>query len=122
LIALILITTTLMTLILAVKDAPVEEITQLPSGLPRNQRRRLKSIARRISQPNSFRAGCPRSRAFRDLGWGLKPSQQTRQLHFITFGYYHRDRLPGTEQARNTFVSALGRVRMLWLLRGRHVV
>jgi hypothetical protein len=32
-----LITTTLIPLIPAVKDAPVEEFTELPSGLPRNQ-------------------------------------------------------------------------------------
>jgi putative transposase len=45
------------------------------------------------------------------MPWGLKRYQQTRQLHFITFTCYHRASLLATEQARNTFVSALERVR-----------
>jgi putative transposase len=45
------------------------------------------------------------------MPWGLKRYQQTRQLHFITFSCYHRAPLLSTEQARNTFVRALERVR-----------
>ena len=45
------------------------------------------------------------------MPWGLKRYQQTGQLHFITFTCYHRAPLLGTEQARNTFVGALEKVR-----------
>jgi hypothetical protein len=48
----------------------------------------------------------------RFMPWGLKRYQQTRQLHFITFGCYHRAPLLDTEQARHTFVRALERVRV----------
>jgi putative transposase len=45
------------------------------------------------------------------MPWGLKRYQETRQLHFITFGCYHRAPLLGTAHARDTFLSALERVR-----------
>jgi putative transposase len=45
------------------------------------------------------------------MPWGLKRYQQTRQLHFTTFSCYHRAPLLGTDHARDTFVSALERVR-----------
>jgi putative transposase len=45
------------------------------------------------------------------MPWGLKRYQQTGQLHFITFTCYHRAPLLGTEQARNTFVGVLEKVR-----------
>jgi putative transposase len=45
------------------------------------------------------------------MPWGLKRYQQTRQLHFITFSCYGRAPLLGTAHARDTFLSALERVR-----------
>jgi len=45
------------------------------------------------------------------MPWGLKRYQQARHLHFITFSCYHRAPLLGTEQARDTFVHTLERVR-----------
>ena len=45
------------------------------------------------------------------MPWGLKRFQQTRQIHFLTFGCYHRRANFCGEASRNIFVSALERVR-----------
>jgi len=45
------------------------------------------------------------------MPWGLKHFQQTRQIHFLTFSCYHRQPKFTNATARDTFVSALERVR-----------
>jgi putative transposase len=45
------------------------------------------------------------------MPWGLKRFQQTRQIHFLTFGCYHRRVNFGDDVSRSVFVSALERVR-----------
>ena len=45
------------------------------------------------------------------MPWGLKHFQQTRQIHFLTFSCYHRHPKFTNATARDTFVSALERVR-----------
>jgi putative transposase len=45
------------------------------------------------------------------MPWGLKHFQQTRQIHFLTFSCYHRPPKFTNATARDTFVSALERVR-----------
>ena len=45
------------------------------------------------------------------MPWGLKRFQQTRNSHFITFSCYKRKPKFEIAQARDTFESALERVR-----------
>jgi putative transposase len=45
------------------------------------------------------------------MPWGLKHFQRTRQIHFLTFSCYHRQPKFTNATARDTFVSALERVR-----------
>src|SRR5216684_7783824 len=53
------------------------------------------------------------------MPWGLKRYQQTRQLHFVTFGCYHRNPLLANSQACDIFVRTLETVRRwygFWLI------
>lgn len=45
------------------------------------------------------------------MPWGLKRFQQSRQIHFLTFGYYQRRANFDGDASRNIFVSALERAR-----------
>jgi putative transposase len=45
------------------------------------------------------------------MPWGLRRFQQTRQVHFLTFGCYRRRANLDNDTARAVFVSALERVR-----------
>jgi putative transposase len=44
--------------------------------------------------------------------WGLKRFQESGQSHFVTFGCYHRRPLLTTDTSRQTFETALERVRI----------
>jgi putative transposase len=45
------------------------------------------------------------------MPWGLKRFQQSRQIHFLTFGCYHQRVNFGDDASRSVFISALERVR-----------
>jgi putative transposase len=45
------------------------------------------------------------------MPWGLKRSQQTRDLHFLTFSCYQRAPLLNTPQKRDIFLEALEQSR-----------
>jgi putative transposase len=46
------------------------------------------------------------------MPWGLKRFQECRQVHFLTFSCYRRRPNLNNDAARDTFVSALERVRV----------
>jgi len=51
------------------------------------------------------------------MPWGLKRYQHTGQSHFVTFSCYHRRPLFTTDTSRQTFETALERVRRNFRLR-----